>query len=132
MEVFKVVKVTHKADAEPTFTPCHRTGSGLLGEVMKWVKPEKRKYLCRCQGVGVWLLLPWEAVEVVAKYKWAISWPADAEINPEGRRPGCTASIVKLQQTGRAAESGQALLSSPITAAPMLVFTLVDISGLCV
>lgn len=95
MEVFEVVKVMHKADAEPIFTPCHRTGSGLLEEVMKWVKPEKRKYLCRCQSVGEWLLLPWEAVEVVAKYKWAISWPADAEINTKGRRPGCSCQHCK-------------------------------------
>lgn len=76
----------------------------------------------------MWLLLPWETVKVVAKYKWAISWPADAEIL-KGQGRAVPASITKLQQTGRAAESGQPLLTLPIIAAPMLVL---DISGLCV
>lgn len=58
----------------------------------------------------MWFLLPWEAVEVVANYKRVISWPADAEIL-KGRGRAVPASIVKPQPTGRAAESGRALVS---------------------
>lgn len=60
--------------------------------------------------MSAWLLLPWQAVEVVANYKQVISWPADAEIL-KGRGRAVPASIVKPQHTGRAAESGRALLS---------------------